>query len=81
MFLSENPLCVMCKRQGKVKGSYIVDHIEPHRGNVDKFWAGPFQALCKECHDRHKKMEEQGGVAMGCDKEGYPLSGGHWWGK
>jgi hypothetical protein len=25
----------------------ICDHVEPHHGDVNKFWLGPFQSLCK----------------------------------
>jgi 5-methylcytosine-specific restriction enzyme A len=25
----------------------ICDHVEPHRGDVNKFWLGPFMSLCK----------------------------------
>jgi 5-methylcytosine-specific restriction enzyme A len=37
----------------------ICDHIEPHRGNVEKFWAGPFQILCKRCYDSEKQRQEK----------------------
>src|SRR5262245_3241075 len=41
--------CAFCR---KVEGNIsrlVCDHIEPHRGNVEKFWTGPFQTLCKIC--------------------------------
>lgn len=37
----------------------VCDHVYPHRGNEDAFWAGPFQCLCKTCHDSTKKREER----------------------
>jgi hypothetical protein len=37
------------------------DHIEPHRGDVAKFWAGPFRTLCSTCHNSHKQSEEKTG--------------------
>jgi hypothetical protein len=37
------------------------DHVEPHRGDVNKFWLGPFQSLCKRCHDLAKKFVESRG--------------------
>ena len=77
--LSLQPLCAICAQQGKVTPANIVDHIEPHRGDMDKFWAGPLQSLCKTCHDRHKKMQESCGAVMGCDADGIPLDAGHWW--
>jgi 5-methylcytosine-specific restriction enzyme A len=36
----------------------VCDHVEPHAGDVVKFWAGPFQTLCKRCHDREKQRLE-----------------------
>lgn len=36
----------------------VCDHVVPHRGNVEKFWAGPFRTLCKACHDSAKQKEE-----------------------
>ncbi|MCJ2010442.1 ATP-binding protein [Methylobacterium sp. J-092] len=37
----------------------VCDHIEPHRGDVDRFWAGPFQSVCATCHNRHKQRQER----------------------
>jgi hypothetical protein len=28
------------------------DHGEPHHGDVNKFWLGPFMSLCKRWHGR-----------------------------
>jgi 5-methylcytosine-specific restriction enzyme A len=36
----------------------VCEHVEPHPGGVVKFWAGPFQTLCKLCHDGQKPKEE-----------------------
>ena len=34
-------------------GIAAVDHIEPHRGDINKFWDKTIhQALCRACHDR-----------------------------
>jgi 5-methylcytosine-specific restriction protein A len=52
-FLARNPLCVECERRGELTPASVVDHIEPHRGNVGLFWdVRNWQALCKRCHDR-----------------------------
>ena len=56
--LFKEPLCAMCKAQGRITEATVVDHIEPHRGDMDKFWHGPFQSLCKRCHDSHKQRFE-----------------------
>ncbi len=49
--LQEHPLCKYCAETGIVKPATICDHVEPHHGDVYKFWSGPFQSLCKRCHD------------------------------
>ena len=47
-FLRRNPLCSVCG-----KPATIVDHIEPHRGDTNKFWdSDNWQALCVTCHNR-----------------------------
>ena len=52
-FLSRNPLCAKCYAEGYLVPATVVDHIQPHRGDVNKFWdASNWQALCKRCHDR-----------------------------
>lgn len=35
------------------------DHVVPHRGDAEKFFAGPFQALCETCHNSAKQREEK----------------------
>jgi len=77
--LKKEPLCEMCKSHGKVIVATVVDHEEPHRGDIRKFWKGPFSSLCKHCHDSHKKRFENGGGVMGCDAEGFPLDPEHFW--
>jgi 5-methylcytosine-specific restriction protein A len=54
--LGEHPLCAFCKRIANV-----CDHEQPHRGDEERFWAGPFQSLCKPCHDSDKQRIEKGG--------------------
>jgi hypothetical protein len=39
----------------------VCDHVEPHRGDLDKFWSGPFQSLCAEHHNSDKQRIEKGG--------------------
>jgi 5-methylcytosine-specific restriction protein A len=59
-FLAEHPLCAMCEREGRFTAAAIVDHIEPHRGDLELFWrASNWQPLCKPHHDREKQREER----------------------
>ena len=57
--LAREPLCRECLKEGKVTPATDVDHIEPHRGDKDKFWNGAKQSLCAQCHGR-KSAEENG---------------------
>ena len=63
-FLRRNPLCAMCQEHGRTTAATIVDHIRPHKGDMALFWSGPFQALCKKCHD-YKTLHEDGGSEYG----------------
>ncbi len=53
LYLNKHPLCVECKRKGKLTPATVVDHIIPHRGNEELMWSeSNWQSLCKKCHDR-----------------------------
>jgi 5-methylcytosine-specific restriction protein A len=59
-WLQEHPLCVYCAEAGKVTGATLVDHIEPHRGNMALFWKrSNWQSLCTGCHSGRKQREER----------------------
>lgn len=52
MYLRRNPICVECEQEGIAKQAEVVDHIEPHKGDYDKFWNRKnWQSLCKRHHD------------------------------
>ena len=72
VYLAQHPLCVECERQGKTTPATDVDHIEPHKGDRAKFWAGPFQALCAECHSRKTASEEGKRVKPAVGVDGSP---------
>lgn len=58
----------------------VVDHVEPHKGDVTLFYdPDNLQSLCKDHHDSTKAREEHGGAEIGCDKDGIPLDAGHRW--
>ena len=57
-YLRQNPLCVMCKKDGVLKAATEVDHIEPHKGDAQKFWnQDNWQGLCKQCHSAKSQRE------------------------
>lgn len=50
-WLAVNPLCVECKSEGRLTPATCVDHIKPHRGNMQLFWeSSNWQGLCDQCH-------------------------------
>lgn len=57
--LETEPVCRMCLPQPVL--ATVCDHIEPHRGDPQKFWRGPFQSLCAPHHNSAKQSEEKGG--------------------
>jgi 5-methylcytosine-specific restriction protein A len=62
-YLRDHPWCVCPEcRKGKPLKANVVDHITPHRGNKELFWARwNHQPMNKMCHDR-KTVEQDGGL-------------------
>ena len=60
--------------RGHLKPADVVDHIEPHRGDLTAFWQGELQSLCHQCHSGTKQRMENG-KSVGCDVDGTPLGG------
>lgn len=52
----------MCLANGIAEEATVCDHLEPHRGDLTKFWHGPFQSLCQHCHSSDKQRLEKSGV-------------------
>lgn len=81
-FLAEHPMCVMCEEQGVLRGATIVDHITPHRGDMELFWEpSNWQALCKPHHDGAKQSMEHTGILRGASVDGLPTCPNHPWNK
>lgn len=75
--LKAEPACRFHKAQGVIVPSTTVDHVEPHNGDWLAFWRGPFQALCADCHDRHKQREERIGFSVEAGADGWPVDPRH----
>jgi 5-methylcytosine-specific restriction protein A len=57
--LYNNPVCVMCDAEGIVRIATVVDHIDPHRGNMDVFWdMARWRSLCKPHHDSDSQKKD-----------------------
>jgi 5-methylcytosine-specific restriction endonuclease McrA len=54
-YLKTHPVCVTCNQPATV-----VDHIIPHRGDMQLFWTREnWQPLCTSCHSRTKQAQER----------------------
>lgn len=52
-FLKENPFCAEHLKLGQYIPATVVDHIEPHKGDLKLFWnRRNWQSLCRVCHNR-----------------------------
>ncbi|PKI19397.1 HNH endonuclease [Pseudomonas monteilii] len=79
-WLRKNPLCVRCLQSGLSKPANVVDHIQPHRGDMTLFWDRTnWQSLCTNCHSSYKQRLEKSGRELGCDVSGRPLDPRHHW--
>ena len=59
IFLQSNPLCVVCLTASRTKAANVVDHVKPHRGDMDLFWdVLNWQSLCESCHSKKTRRGE-----------------------
>jgi 5-methylcytosine-specific restriction endonuclease McrA len=60
VLLRDRYTCQMCGCIHIGKGTAVVDHLRPHRGDAGLFWDETnLQVLCKSpCHDSVKQAEE-----------------------
>ena len=63
LFRDANPLCVMCKKEGRIVPAEVVDHIIPYPICEDFWDVNNWQALCKKCNaikgNRDKKKIQE----------------------
>lgn len=71
--LTIEPHCRFCARDGLKTRATTVDHVERHRGNRARFFGGPFQSLCKPCHDGEKQRLELHGYSTKIGADGLPM--------
>lgn len=66
-------MCKFCSDAGVVRSADVVDHITPHKGDMDLFWdPDNWQGLCIPCHNITKQIMERGNLKrIGID--GYPI--------
>jgi 5-methylcytosine-specific restriction enzyme A len=79
-YLRKHPLCTDHMKRGQYVQATVVDHIIPHRGDMQLFWdKDNWQSLCEPCHNIHKQRLEKSGKELGCDLSGIPVDKHHHW--
>lgn len=75
--LAAEPWCRMCAEADMRTRARVVDHVKPHRGDRALFFGGPFQSLCKRCHDSAKQQAETLGYSTKIGPDGLPTDPRH----
>lgn len=71
---SANPLCRFCLITEDISPVDVVDHVKPHKGDLDLFFdPDNLQSLCKHHHDSAKQMIEAGKNVVTYGLDGYPI--------
>lgn len=72
--LALHPLCEWCMEREEVTEATEVHHSDGgHKGNLDKFWCGPFISTCKPCHSSRGQLEDNGKTVVVYGPDGWPL--------
>lgn len=81
-YLASHPWCVICQKTGKFTPATCVDHIVPHKRDMQLFWdTSNWQALCDPHHNSTKQRDERRGYVTGSDATGMPIDPEHHWNK
>ena len=50
-FLTENPLCQVCEKEGYTVAAAEIDHVIPVEKDPDRFWdESNWEPICRSCH-------------------------------
>lgn len=72
--LDAEPLCARCADEGIVTAATDADHVIPWAGDLEAFYNGALQSLCKRCHGEKSSREDRDGLTRkGHDLDGEPL--------
>lgn len=72
--LAANPLCEWCLQEREdVTVATEVHHDGPHRGDITRFFEGPFVSTCKRCHASRGQLEDNGKAVVQFGADGWPI--------
>ena len=71
--LMAQPLCEWCLEREEVTEATEVHHDGAHRGDLSRFWIGPFVSTCKTCHASRGQLEDNGKAVVVYGADGWPL--------
>ncbi len=76
--LAEFPLCAQCARELRITAAEVVHHVDRVNHDRTKLYVGPFESLCRHCHDGIVAMLERGrGYDPTIGADGWPISPSH----
>src|SRR5262249_10075660 len=75
--LQAEPFCRICRQQGRDVVADTVDHVTPHRGDLNLFKLGELQSLCESCHNGSKQFVERHGYDKAIGLDGMPIDRRH----
>lgn len=75
--LTLHALCQRCLLKGKTVRAEVVHHTTQHRGDPVLFFNGPFESLCKPCHDSDAQQQERRGYGLAIGADGWPTDPKH----
>lgn len=75
---SIQPLCQRCFKRGHVVAAAVCHHVYPDM-KLDRatFFIGPFESLCKPCHDGPMQQIERTGYSTEVGADGWPTDERH----
>ncbi|TBA38442.1 HNH endonuclease [Rhizobium ruizarguesonis] len=71
--LAAQPLCEWCLEAEIVTEATEVHHDGAHKGDIERFWSGPFISTCKPCHASRGQIEDNGKTVVRYGPDGWPL--------
>lgn len=75
--LERQPLCERHLKRNEVVAATVVHHVHQHNGSWALFIQGPFESVCKGCHDGEIQQEEAAGCSMQIGDDGWPVDPRH----